>query len=101
MKRRGEFSLAAKTRIFEQGVCAECGDGYHPEDPWHCHHIIFLSSVIARELPIWILSSPVNGELVHKSCHQSIHSQIDEPTPQDVERVLSITGKPQKMFATR
>ena len=101
MPRRGEFSLATKDRVIRRGVCAECGGEYDPKDPWHIHHIIFIDSVIGRTLPDWILSCIANAELLHKGCHNHIHNVLDEPTDQDVNRVLQKTGEPIPMFANR
>lgn len=97
MSRSAEFPLSVKDSVIRRGVCAECGCGEDKEDPWHVHHIIFLSSVIARELPKYILKSEANGMLLHRSCHHHLHNMYDEPPQRDIDEVLAKTGVPMRL----
>jgi hypothetical protein len=97
-RRRGEFSEGTKQQIIQRGYCEECGEGYNPEDPWHCHHLIFLGSVIARAFSEDILACSSNGMLLHNSCHKRFHRREKNPPIHHVRRVITHTGISVSMF---
>ena len=86
--RKGEFPTATYRATLERGICAECLCPYVPEDRWEVHHKIYLDFGIQAGIPLIILQSIVNSELLHKSCHQHIHNFYAVPPQMVIDEVL-------------
>lgn len=92
-----EFSIATKEVVYSRGVCAECGAGYDPNDPFEVHHIIWVAYGLEMGVPHAVLSCLANAELLHRSCHQHLHNLYDKPPESDVKRVMKSVPKQHKL----
>lgn len=89
-----EFSDYTKRKALERDnhTCAICEYGDDPQDPWTFHHIIFLDWGIQHGIPHSVLSHLANCQPLHRSCHEHLHNEYDEPLTDEVQFVLSQLG---------
>lgn len=97
-RRKAEFSYDIYNTVLARGVCEECGCGPLDDDPWRVHHRIWIDWGIRHGYSISVLRSIENACLVHESCHNSLHNELDEPEQRDIDFVLSQVAIQMKMF---
>jgi len=96
MRREGDFSQIVREAVIDRGVCSECGMGKLDDDPWRVHHRVFLASEAAKQFPLIALQSIYNANLMHNSCHNSYHTEVDEPPQSEIDAVKNEFEKSRK-----
>ena len=97
-RRKAEFSYQDYQKILSRNVCEECGCGPDKDDPWQAHHKIWIEWGIQNGYPLEVLRHISNGALLHESCHNSLHNELDQPENRDIDFVLSQVAIQMKMF---